>query len=162
MKNIGILFILVIGALSHAQPLKFASPQQIVEQLATSDQPITRSARNLKPETRNIDLLVQFDFDSAELQVTSKPLLDNLVIAMNTDRLLNSRFRVEGHTDSKGTESYNKYLSIRRAEAVINYLITGGVSKERLEGVGKGFSEPLFPNQPQLIENRRVRITSLQ
>ena len=91
-----------------AQPVSNASVEQIVEQLALPEQPRTRSLRNLKPEPRSIDLVIQFDYNSSDLQENSKPLLDNLIAAMKTERLKNLRFNVEGHTDAKGSKSYNQ------------------------------------------------------
>ena len=160
------VFILVLAIAasfsSWTQPMKNASVDQLVEQLAGPEQPKTRSLRNLKPEPRSIDLVIQFDFDSAKLQENSKPLLDNLVAAMKNDRLMSVRFKVEGHTDAKGSEAYNQNLSTRRAESVVNYMAEKGIEKERMEGIGKGFSDLLYPEKPQAMENRRVRITTLQ
>jgi outer membrane protein OmpA-like peptidoglycan-associated protein len=159
-------FILILAIAASfpalAQPMKNASVDQLVEQLAGPEQPKTRSLRNLKPEPRSIDLVIQFDFDSAKLQESSKPLLDNLVAAMKNDRLMSVRFKVEGHTDAKGSEAYNQNLSMRRAESVVNYMAEKGIEKERMEGIGKGFSDLLYPDKPQAMENRRVRITTLQ
>jgi len=159
-------FILILAIAASfpalAQPMKNASVDQLVEQLAGPEQPKTRSLRNLKPEPRSIDLVIQFDFDSAKLQESSKPLLDNLVAAMKNDRLMSVRFKVEGHTDAKGSEAYNQNLSMRRAESVVNYMADKGIEKERMEGIGKGFSDLLYPDKPQAMENRRVRITTLQ
>jgi len=155
--------ILMLGltSLVAGQPMKSATVDQLVNQLAGPDQPKTRSLRNLKPEPRNIDLSIQFDFDSAKLQASSKPLLDNLAAAMRADRLMSIRFSVEGHTDAKGTEAYNLNLSQKRADSVVHYLIDLGIPSERLVSTGKGFSELLLPDQPHAMENRRVRIATL-
>ena len=154
------LFILILAIAAAipalAQPMKNASVDQIVERLTA---PATRT---LRIEPRSIDLVIQFDFDSANLQESSKPLLDNLVSAMKTDRLMSLRFKVEGHTDAKGSEAYNQNLSMRRAESVVSYMTDNGIDKRRLEGIGKGFSELLYPDKPQAMENRRVRITTVQ
>jgi outer membrane protein OmpA-like peptidoglycan-associated protein len=81
---------------------------------------------------------------------------------MKNDRLMSVRFKVEGHTDAKGSEAYNQNLSMRRAESVVTYMAEKGIEKERMEGIGKGFSDLLYPDKPQAMENRRVRITTLQ
>ena len=152
-----ILILAIAAAIpALAQPMKNASVDQIVERLTA---PATRT---LRIEPRSIDLVIQFDFDSANLQESSKPLLDNLVSAMKTDRLMSLRFKVEGHTDAKGSEAYNQNLSMRRAESVVSYMADNGIDKRRLEGIGKGFSELLYPDKPQAMENRRVRITTVQ
>lgn len=152
-----ILILAIAAAIpALAQPMKNASVDQIVERLTA---PATRT---LRIEPRSIDLVIQFDFDSANLQESSKPLLDNLVSAMKTDRLMSLRFKVEGHTDAKGSEAYNQNLSMRRAESVVSYMADNGIDKRRLEGIGKGFSDLLYPDKPQAMENRRVRITTVQ
>ena len=148
-------------SVSHAQPLGSASVDQLVQQLAPSEAPKTRSLRNLSVAPKSVDLVVHFDFDSASLQDSAKPLLDNLASAMKSDRLVSLKFNVEGHTDAKGTEAYNLNLSQKRAQSVVRYLVDHGVEPDRLSGSGKGFSELLYPDQPQAPENRRVRVTAL-
>ena len=146
---------------THSQPIGSASVDKLVEQLAPEETTRTRSLRNLKVEPKSVDLVVQFDFDSARLQDSAKPLLDNLAGAMKSDKLIALRFSVEGHTDAKGTETYNIQLSRKRAASVVQYLINSGVSKERLESAGKGYSQLLYADRPDAMENRRVKITTL-
>jgi outer membrane protein OmpA-like peptidoglycan-associated protein len=153
-----ILIAWVTGA--HAQPLGSATVDKLVEQL-TPDAPKTRSLRNLTVAPKSVDLVIQFDFDSAKLQEASKPLLDNLASAMASDRLMSLKFSVQGHTDAKGTEAYNLALSQRRAQSVVEYLTSKGIDADRLTSIGKGFSELLYPDRPQAAENRRVKVTTL-
>jgi len=142
-----------------AQPAGSASVDELVEKLSPAP-PATRGLRNLVPEPRSIDLIVQFDFDSARIQAASIPLLDNLAGAMRSERLSSLRFRVEGHTDARGSAAYNLRLSQRRAEAVIAHLSAAGVDRARLAAEGRGASELLRPDQPNAVENRRVRVTT--
>lgn len=154
--------ILVLGLLQanwcEAQLLLQASPEQLVEKL-TPPAASTRSLRNLTPKPVTVDLSIQFDFDSASLQAVSKPLLDNLALAMNSERLSALHFLVEGHTDAKGKSDYNLQLSNRRAQAVVDYLIVAQVAPTRLQAQGKGATELLVADRPLASENRRVRIT---
>jgi outer membrane protein OmpA-like peptidoglycan-associated protein len=118
--------------------------------------------RNLTPEVRekpNVDLVINFEFNSAKLLTESKPLLDNLAKAIKSDQLRNLSFVVEGHTDIKGTPAYNLKLSDQRASSVVQYLTNQGVEKNRLKAIGKGSSELLIPDQPEAAENRRVKIS---
>jgi OOP family OmpA-OmpF porin len=115
-------------------------------------------ARNLKPM---LDLTIQFDFDSASLREESKKDLKTLASVLNDETLLRFRFQVEGHTDAQGTASYNQTLSSKRADAVVTFLATEGVSRERLDALGKGFTELLDPQDPKAPKNRRVRILTL-
>lgn len=67
---------------------------------------------------------------------------------------------VEGHTDSQGTDQYNLQLSKSRAQAVVDYLISQGVDRNRIKAVGRGEAEPTASNQtPEgRANNRRVEI----
>jgi len=71
------------------------------------------------------------------------------------------RVLLEGHTDSIGAEAYNQGLSERRAKAVMQYLIKGGVDSARLSTVGYGESRPIAPNNTKegRAKNRRVELT---
>ena len=162
-----LLALLLISTAAYSQvpaPIKKATANDLVEKLApTEDQTKTRSLgnRNIVPKPKSIDLVIQFDLDSAKLKPDSMPLLSSLVEAMKNDRLAAIKFKVEGHTDAQGSEQHNFKLSQSRAESVMAYLTSQGIDKDRLSGEGKGFSELLVPEKPKAAENRRVRITTL-
>ena len=165
MKTLLALLLISTNAFSQiAAPIKKATANDLVEKLAPAidDQPKTRSlgSRNIIPQPKSIDLVIQFDLDSAKLKEPSKPLLDSLVEAMKNDRLAAIKFKVEGHTDAQGSEQHNLKLSQSRADSVMAYLTSQGVNKDRLIGEGKGFSDLLLPEKPKAAENRRVRITT--
>jgi len=65
-----------------------------------------------------------------------------------------------GHTDSVGTDAYNQKLSVRRAEAVKNYLTGKGIEKNRVYTEGKGEKQPVADNKTSegRAKNRRVEI----
>jgi outer membrane protein OmpA-like peptidoglycan-associated protein len=88
---------------------------------------------------------IYFDFDKATIKPVSYPVLDQIVRVM-TDRPA-IEVRVEGHSDSKGTDAYNRRLSQQRAEAVVKYLVAKGVAPTRLDAVGLGKSRPIAPNE---------------
>ena len=163
MKQLGLLLISTLSIIVHAQPVKSATSDELIEKLAVP-YANTRSltARNLEPQPRSLDLVIQFEFDSAKLKSESKPLLDNLSTALKSDRLKSIQFKVEGHTDAKGTEAYNQALSLKRANAVVEYMTQQGIEAERLRAEGKGFAELLVPEKPLAMENRRVRISTTQ
>lgn len=112
-------------------------------------------------EPKPFDLLVNFEFNSDELTPAARANLDEFVKALADERLSKARFAVEGHTDATGSETYNLGLSERRARAVVAYLTSRGVSPERFEAAGYGFSRPRVAD-PFDAENRRVetRLTS--
>lgn len=140
----------------HAQAPTPINAEQLIERLES--QPVTRGLRNLKPVQRSVDLVIQFDFDSDRLQPSSLDQLKQLALAMQSERLLESAFVIEGHTDAKGSAHYNLSLSEKRAAAVARFLQSQGVNSERLAATGKGASELANTSDPYAAENRRVRI----
>ncbi|UJR87022.1 OmpA family protein [Sandaracinus amylolyticus] len=101
---------------------------------------------------------VIFETDSANLRSTARERLLAVADALRAapDRLA----VIEGHTDSRGSDSYNMQLSQRRADAVREYLIGEGVPAARLQAVGRGESEPVDSNDSAegRANNRRVEI----
>jgi hypothetical protein len=92
------------------------------------------------------------------LLVCSRPLLDRLAMVMQHERARDLRFRIEGHTDAKGSALANELLSRRRAETVVRYLGSRGVDAARLAAEGKGFRELSDPANPLSEQNRRVSV----
>ena len=81
-----------------------------------------------------------YDFDKATLRPESKEALDELIDLLNDNP--NVTIELSAHTDRKGSEVYNIDLSQRRAQSVVDYLIKGGIEKDRLTAAGYGKSEP--------------------
>lgn len=81
-----------------------------------------------------------YDFDKATLRDSSKTALDRLVKLLNDNP--NVTIELAAHTDYKGSEAYNKRLSQRRAESVVNYLIAHGIAADRLTPKGYGKDVP--------------------
>jgi OOP family OmpA-OmpF porin len=65
-----------------------------------------------------------------------------------------------GHTDSVGTDAYNQRLSMRRADAVKNFLVSKGVERNRIYTEGKGEKAPVADNRTRegRAKNRRVEV----
>lgn len=81
-----------------------------------------------------------YDFDKYSLRPESEKALDELVKLLEENP--NVTIELSAHCDYKGSEEYNKTLSQRRAEAVVNYLIAHGIAKDRLSPVGYGKGKP--------------------
>ena len=81
-----------------------------------------------------------YDFDKYTLRPESKTALDELVKLLEENP--NVTIELSAHCDYKGSEEYNKVLSQRRAETVVNYLIEHGIAKDRLSPVGYGKEKP--------------------
>lgn len=98
-----------------------------------------------------------YDFDKATLRPESTVALDELVKLLNENP--NVTIELSAHCDYKGSAEYNKQLSQRRAEAVVEYLTAKGISRDRLSPVGYGKEKPktikkkLTEKYPWLKEN---------
>ena len=99
-----------------------------------------------------------FDFDSAVLKPGAYKEIDRVASILN--RYSDTFIRVEGHTDSIGSELYNLELSERRAMAVKNALVARNVASSRIETVGFGEGNSIADNHAQGGRqlNRRVEI----
>ncbi len=109
----------------------------------------------------NIDLEIYFDYNSAEITAKALPVLTSLGKALSSPELQGATFLVGGHTDGKGTASYNQSLSERRAEAVKQYLIREfKIGNDRLLAMGFGFER--LKNAANILadENRRVQVVN--
>ncbi len=86
-----------------------------------------------------------YDFDKATLRPESQKALDEMIKMLNDNP--NVTIELGAHTDRKGTDQYNERLAQRRAQSVVDYLIAGGIDKERLEAKGYGESVPKVINK---------------
>jgi outer membrane protein OmpA-like peptidoglycan-associated protein len=110
----------------------------------------------------NIDLDIQFDYNSADISKTSLPAAKELGKALSNPDLKGSTFVVAGHTDGIGGEEYNQGLSERRAETIKRYLTEKyGIAGTDLVTVGYGKSKPKDPNAPLDPVNRRVQVVNM-
>ncbi|SIO01145.1 OmpA family protein [Vannielia litorea] len=109
------------------------------------------------PKPKGMDMMINFELDSAELTEQAKETLAVVAQAFEDERLKKARFMIEGHTDARGTEGYNGNLSEDRAAAVQAYLVSLGVTEERLSAMGFGETAPRT-DDPMDPENRRVEL----
>lgn len=102
-----------------------------------------------------------FDFDKTTLKSESFVELDKVVDFLNDNSTL--EIEIAGHTDSKGSDDYNLNLSQGRAQAVVDYLVSNGISDYRLIAKGYGETVPLETNDTEegRAYNRRVEFTVL-
>ena len=101
---------------------------------------------------------VTFDTNSTVLRPGLQSEINRVAGVLN--QYPNTLVRVEGHTDSKGTDVYNMDLSNRRAMAVKNLLVQRGIVDSRIEAVGYGETLPVATNDTEAgrQRNRRVEI----
>lgn len=105
---------------------------------------------------------VTFEFDKAVIREEFYDELDDVadVLRQNDDL----RFYLDGHADSRGTEDYNMALSLRRANAVKDYLVRKGVDANQLDVRGFGETKPVKPNttEENMAMNRRTELNLIQ
>jgi outer membrane protein OmpA-like peptidoglycan-associated protein len=100
---------------------------------------------------------LQFPTNQATLGPRNQALLKKVRSALEGIQV--SKIRIEGHTDSIGSEEKNRVLSQKRAEAVENYILANGVlSSNQIEAVGMGYDSPIGDNATQTgrAQNRRI------
>lgn len=178
---VGILGVIscATSIVSHAGPKYFKdapSKQELIDALkplgrsealggSEDSETLSRGLKRLKHPEASAPAAalstVQFEYDSAALTRAARDTLKTVGEAMKSPELKEFAFQIEGHTDSRGSASYNQQLSERRARSAKTFLInTVGVESSRLESVGKGESEPYDPGSPESGVNRRVQIVT--
>lgn len=103
-----------------------------------------------------------FDFDKASLKQESTPELNRLISFLTESPSI--KIQIAGHTDSKGSDAYNKQLSEKRAKSVQDYLLTNGIASSRVSYIGHGESKPITTNETDegRSKNRRVEFKILK
>lgn len=120
------------------------------------------TARGAKVDSKGCALIstlngVQFELNSAKLTSAAMTLLDQSAATLKMD---GGKAVVAGHTDSTGEADYNMGLSNARAKAVMNYLVSKGVSASQLTAKGFGETSPIADNKSKAgrAKNRRVEL----
>jgi outer membrane protein OmpA-like peptidoglycan-associated protein len=111
----------------------------------------------------NIDLEIQFDYNSAEISRTSMQAVQELGKALSNPSLRGSTFVVAGNTDGIGSDSFNQDLSERRADTIKNYLVQKfGIVGSDLVTVGYGKTKLKDAQNPADPINRRVQVVNME
>jgi outer membrane protein OmpA-like peptidoglycan-associated protein len=170
MPTVLILFALLCGGSRlHAQPLEFPkTEEEIVRGLQPQSPPSQPRTRGLAGQTRGIAkvsdsspkvaALILFDYNSAAIRPESLPLLDEFGKALQGG-LSSATILVVGHTDDAGDAVYNERLSLRRAGAVKDCLVSRhGIDPSRIQVGGMGEAQPVGDNGTEQgrAMNRRV------
>jgi outer membrane protein OmpA-like peptidoglycan-associated protein len=113
-----------------------------------------------------IEIKKQINFASGSARIlgaTSKAVLNDVAQALK-DAPFIKKVRIEGHTDSNGTDAANLRLSQTRAEAVMAELLRRGIDPGRMEAVGFGETKPISSNATARgrAENRRTEFNIVE
>ena len=155
---------------------KSAEMEKTAEQLAAEKEARTSAEARLAGAMKDLATIAAIKEEARGLVIT---LSGSILFASNKFALLNTAMTkldqvaealkaqdsdkqmvVEGHTDSQGSDRINQPLSLNRANAVRDYLVTRGVDSNRISAVGMGSSHPLLDNRnaENRANNRRVEI----
>ena len=106
--------------------------------------------------------VVLYDFDSDKIKAEAFSMLGEAVLILKKNPEM--KVEIDGHTDSKGSATYNMNLSERRAKSVMKYFVDKGVESERLTIKGFGFTKPAASNDTKegRAKNRRVELTPVK
>lgn len=103
--------------------------------------------------------IINFATDSAEIPAENQAILDKAAELIK--QIPDAHLKITGHTDTQGSHAYNLDLSQKRAQSVHDYLVSKGVSDEKLEMQGASFDEPIATNATEQgrFRNRRIEFT---
>lgn len=119
--------------------------------------------QSLTVEKPNVNLEINFDYNSAEISESSMSAVQHLGEALSDPQLRGSTFAVAGYTDAKGGEAYNQGLSERRADAIKRYLMDKyHIAAGDLITAGYGKNHLKDPANPEAAANRRVQVTNTE
>lgn len=103
---------------------------------------------------------IYYDLDSFVLREESKPSLDKLVKILEDTP--DAFVQINSHTDERGKLEYNTTLSQKRAQSVVDYLVSKGINPARLTSKGFGFSDPVIKGAKTEEEHQQNRRTAFQ
>jgi len=158
--------LMTLGACSPQSAISFYSPAGATlddgsfGNSTVNNIQVMTGARNLavslsRKFAAEVPSTVNFAFNSAALDADAQAAL-RLQAAWIKEYSL-AKFRVYGHTDKVGSDSYNKALGLRRARTVVNFLVAQGISRDRLEAVvSYGETQPLIVTEGRERRNRRT------
>jgi peptidoglycan-associated lipoprotein len=127
--------------------------------LAAGDQ----ADEKVRDEVRALELeAVYFDFDSSDIKPEYRPLLESKAAWLKANP--DSRLRIEGHCDDRGTAEYNLALGEKRAIRVMDYLVSLGIPARRISTISYGEERPAVPDQNEeaWAKNRRAEFRLLR
>ncbi len=143
-------------------------PKEYIYQEATislaAGETVNKDFALLKKEMKFVFHNILFDFDKATLRPESYPVLDSIGMIMKENPTIVAE--LSGHTDSRGSRSYNQRLSQKRAKSARDYIVhQWNLSPMRLTAKGYGEDRPIIPNaktEDEHQENRRVEFTVIR
>jgi outer membrane protein OmpA-like peptidoglycan-associated protein len=145
-------------------PQAIIPQEQKIEELSKMIQP--KKIQNIKTQ-EEIDAILSkqkifFKRLGTDITDESYKVLEDIAKILSKDE--NIKIEIGGHTDSKGEEEVNEWISLQRAKSVKKELVKLGISEDRITAIGYGESKPLVPNDKNgySFENRRVEFKIIE
>jgi peptidoglycan-associated lipoprotein len=157
-----VVVILAVGACGRKAAPQQPSPQAPAEPLPTSSAPPQERSSTDDPSAAttatvraSLAEMVFFDYDQSSIRGDARPVLDRKVSILRVNP--NVALRIEGHADERGSIEYNLALSLRRANAIRDYLSNYGIDGARFEVTPMGEERPLSmgTSEADYARNRR-------
>ena len=155
---LAIVIALVIGVLGLLLWGLIGNKKEVVveKEVIVHDTVIVEVVKEIKNIEKNFNA-AKFVKGKSTLTDESKFVLHDLETLLKQNPQL--KLKLVGHTSSEGDDKFNQKLSEERAKAAVDFLISRGIDKERLQYEGKGSSEPISNNQE---ENRRTEFVVIE
>ena len=147
---IGVLGLLLWGLIGNKKEVV------VEKEVIVHDTVIVEVVKEIKNIEKNFNA-AKFVKGKSTLTDESKFVLHDLETLLKQNPQL--KLKLVGHTSSEGDDKFNQKLSEERAKAAVDFLISRGIDKERLQYEGKGSSEPISNNQE---ENRRTEFVVIE
>lgn len=182
MKKFAVLFLTVILVLSFASSCKKKvkevppppPPQaqeqprvEKVEEPAIKEPVLTEEEIFLRKTLEEINqekplAMIHFDYDKYNIRPDAVPVLEANASWLKKHPTV--KILIEGHCDERGTEEYNLSLGEKRAKSTMDYLISLGISADRIRIISYGKSQPLDPGHDETAwaKNRRAQFLIIE
>lgn len=137
---------------------KHMQEQRAAMETATKGTGVTVSQTSDNQLKLEIPSDISFDSGSYQIKSNLRPILDRFAVTLNQNPV--TTVKIIGHTDNRGSDAINNPLSVNRADATRDYLVTRGVALNRIAIDGRGSREPIASNNTAegRAMNRRVEI----
>ena len=137
---------------------KHMQEQRAAMETATQGTGVTVSQTSDNQLKLEIPSDISFDSGSYQIKSNLRPILDRFAVTLNQNPV--TTVKIIGHTDNRGSDAINNPLSVNRADATRDYLVTRGVALNRIVIDGRGSREPIASNNTAegRTMNRRVEI----
>ncbi len=137
---------------------KVEAPPVVKEPVLTEEEIFMR--KSLEEINNEAPLnMVHFDYDKYFIRDDAKPVLEANAQWLNKFKTVG--ILIEGHCDERGTEEYNMALGEKRAKSTLDYLVSLGISSNRIKTISYGKSQPIDPGHNEISwqKNRRAKFT---